>query len=639
MQAFLSGADDFANAVNQKETRADAARAEALTQDEVIAQALAATRSEVQQSLAAADEAAALEVQRVAQTQAQKEAAEKKRQADIEAARVARIQAEAEEAKKAAQAKIAQREKEAKVCAVSRWVLLLLLMHPSVLQVIECLQECLGGNAMAFGEFKTLSGQYRYGRIDAKAYYIGVERLVGIDNSERLMPLLCDALPLEEKRVEFAAIIAKAEQIRAKRRLAEEAEAKRRKEAAEAARAAEAAKAAEDARSAAAQAESAAAPSPANSAAEPTLSAEELVQIEARRREAEALVAARDQALKEARLKEEARQKAVEEAAAKKKAREELVLEHKIRLRRFYAIEDPDKVDSVDSIFAKHGPSVWGKLLKKYGGTTVYDVTEGMQGLKLPPRPTPEQIAQEKAEAEAAAKARAEAEAKAKAEAEAKAKADAEARVRAEAEAAAQRAKAAEAAAAAAAAPVVVAPPADARVVAPSDVAGGAATSDAEHKARLRQFYSKVNPSKVEEVDKIYAKHGDRVWSKLVRKYGDAVYEATEGIHAPGLAPKGASEASTVTAAAVPPPPPPQAKPVDPALAEMLGAERKEDKVVTKTADNQSHVDVAEVEYLGGKLSITMWGAQEVMDPDTRKMFVEYVLKCTWSAGPVNVCS
>jgi len=46
---------------------------------------------------------------------------------------------------------------------------------------------------------------------------------------------------------------------------------------------------------------------------------------------------------------------------------------------------------------------------------------------------------------------------------------------------------------------------------------------------------------------------------------------------------------------------------------------------------------VAEVDFFGGKLHITMWGAQEVMDLETRKMYVEYVLKCSWSADGVSV--
>ena len=36
-------------------------------------------------------------------------------------------------------------------------------------------------------------------------------------------------------------------------------------------------------------------------------------------------------------------------------------------------------------------------------------------------------------------------------------------------------------------------------------------------------------------------------------------------------------------------------------------------------------------------MRITMWGAQEVMDPETRKMYVEYVLKCHWKAGDSEV--
>ena len=124
-QAFLSGATDFVDAVNRKEGRDASARAGALTQEEIIAQALASTRSEVEAKLAAADSAAAEEVRKVAAEQQARADAERKRLADADAARAARARAENDAVAAALSAKQAQRAKEAKVrccCCRRRFV-------------------------------------------------------------------------------------------------------------------------------------------------------------------------------------------------------------------------------------------------------------------------------------------------------------------------------------------------------------------------------------------------------------------------------------------------------------------------------------------------------------------------------------
>jgi len=239
---------------------------------------------------------------------------------------------------------------------------------------------------MAFGEFKSLSSQFRFSKISAKDYYVGVERLVGIDSSEKLMPLLCAALPVEEKRVEFGKIIAIAEKIRARRRAAAAAEEAKRAEERAAARAAAEAQAQADAQRRTAEAEAkraAEAEAAAKRAAAEQQRNEQAAEdplVAKRRAEAEAAVAARDAELQRQRQAQEAARRAEEEAA-----------EHKLRLRKFYSIVNESKVSEVDNIFAKHGPAVWGKLVRKYGGTkhvdTVYQVTQGMPNVVLPPRP------------------------------------------------------------------------------------------------------------------------------------------------------------------------------------------------------------------------------------------------------------
>jgi len=114
VQAFLDQADGFVEAVHRKEERAAAQAAEA-SQDDIMEQALRNTREEVEAKLAAAEEAAEAEVQRLAAAQAERAAHEQARQRELEAARLAKAAKEKEDARNAAVAKQEQRAKEAKV--------------------------------------------------------------------------------------------------------------------------------------------------------------------------------------------------------------------------------------------------------------------------------------------------------------------------------------------------------------------------------------------------------------------------------------------------------------------------------------------------------------------------------------------
>lgn len=141
--------------------------------------------ADVQASLAAAQEKTQREVIDVREAQQAAEAAELAKAAAIERERGRRLAQEKREATAKAQAKVQQRAKEQEVrLKIKNSIVRLVAAFEAVAsashcpavpprrlcQVVSILQDSLGGNTLAFAEFKKLSSQFRFGKIDAKVH-------------------------------------------------------------------------------------------------------------------------------------------------------------------------------------------------------------------------------------------------------------------------------------------------------------------------------------------------------------------------------------------------------------------------------------------------------------------------------------
>jgi hypothetical protein len=53
-------------------------------------------------------------------------------------------------------------------------------------------------------------------------------------------------------------------------------------------------------------------------------------------------------------------------------------------------------------------------------------------------------------------------------------------------------------------------------------------SSDEEHIARLRDFYSDYRPDDVDRAEALFKKHGEKIWADLEKKYAGKTAEYTE---------------------------------------------------------------------------------------------------------------
>jgi hypothetical protein len=53
-------------------------------------------------------------------------------------------------------------------------------------------------------------------------------------------------------------------------------------------------------------------------------------------------------------------------------------------------------------------------------------------------------------------------------------------------------------------------------------------SSDEEHIARLRDFYSDHRPDNVDQAEALFKKHGEKIWAELEKKYAGKTAEYTE---------------------------------------------------------------------------------------------------------------
>lgn len=288
------------------------------------------------------------------------------------------------------------------------------------------------------------------------------------------------------------------------------------------------------------------------------------------------------------------------------------VAAHKQALRKLYAEVAPSKASNVDRIWGKHGAAVWRQLQVVYGDR-VLRFTSELEDVSLAPSgdATGTDGANKAAAAKAAAQAQAEAEAAAAA-AEAKAAAAA-AEATAPAEPAADKTRAAATTETQQAASVAQSPDAEA------------------HKAALRRLYAAVCPDKAGNIDKIWSTHGVRVWKLLQRKYGDQVLPFTESLPDVSLAPTTAGAASDTAGAPTPAPAPAPAPAAATTTSDTADVATGTGAGGDAGASSPSGGDaaapppgaavVAEVPYMGGSLRITMWGCQDMVDPDTQRYY------------------
>lgn len=97
--------------------------------------------------------------------------------------------------------------------------------------LVRALTDATHGSPDMLKLFKQASAAFRHERLNAKQYYDAVERVLGEEATERVLPLAAAAVPVPARRLELVAVLREADKLRALRKLRRRREAQQADEA------------------------------------------------------------------------------------------------------------------------------------------------------------------------------------------------------------------------------------------------------------------------------------------------------------------------------------------------------------------------------------------------------------------------